>query len=83
MMQLGLMPGMALRQSLECRLCRQTIRDDKQLPFNSILILKYKMCPKCRQPVSEKTADEFWYRSRWYRFTRGVRKRCGWDSRSL
>jgi len=69
------------RQLLECRLCHQPISADRQLRFNSILVLSYKMCPSCRQQVSDQTKNEYWYRSRWYRFMKQVAKRRGWDYR--
>ncbi len=81
MTQPRLVQGMMMQELLECRLCRQIIDPEKQLPFNSVIVLSYRMCPKCRQPVPELTMNQYWYRSRWYRFMQGVRKRRGWDSR--
>jgi hypothetical protein len=65
----------------ECRLCFQEVQAAKQLPFNTIMIEAYSMCPSCRQRVSRETENAYSYRVKWLAFVRRVKQRHGLDYR--
>jgi len=64
--------------SQECRLYRQQIHAELQLPLSAILIEGYGMCPNCCQRVSRKTEESYDYRARWLRRVQGITKKKGW-----
>lgn len=63
----------------KCKLCNQIILPDRQSPFNALLLLRYEMCPSCRQHVPRETMTWELYRRRWRQFVRKVNRQGNWD----